>query len=152
MGGVSNGSRVAGKERPVSAEQNKATVLRHFVVSHNPPFDLDVIGETCTPESAEQQKAWHRMERDAFPDKRFTVEDAIAEGDKVVLRWTVRGTHRGPFWTPVGTIPATGKSVTVEATVTYRLEGGRIAEEWISLDWLDAVQQLGAEVRPPSPN
>ena len=83
------------------------------------------------------------MEREAFPDKHFTIEDAIAEGDKVVLRWSFLGTHLGDFWTPLGTVPATGKSISVSATITYRLEGDRIAEEWACFDWLDVVQQLG---------
>ncbi len=90
------------------------------------------------------------MERAAFPDKHFTVEGAIAEGDKVVLRWSVRGTHSAGFWTPVGTIPATGKRVAIEATLTYCLEDGKIAEEWGCFDWLGLVRQMGAEVRLPS--
>ncbi len=83
------------------------------------------------------------MEREAFPDKHFTVEDVIAEADKVVLRWSFRGTHAGEFGTPLGTVPATGKTLTLRATMTYRLEGGRIAEEWACIDWLDVVHQLG---------
>ena len=130
----------------MSGAENKALVLRYFLESHNPPYRLDVIDETCAPEYAEQQKAWHQMEREAFPDKHFDIEEVIAEGDKVVLRWRFRGTHSGPFWTPAGTIPATGRPLTLTATLTYRLEDGKIAEEWAALDWLSVVQQLGAQV------
>ena len=137
---------------PMSAEENKAIVLRYFLGSHNAPHDLGVIDETCVPAFAERQKAWHLKEREAFPDMHFVVQDAVAEGDRVVLRWTARGTHLGPFWTPLGTAAATGKEVTLGGTTAYRVEGGRIAEEWACTDWLDAVQQLGAKARFPSPD
>ena len=59
----------------MSAEEHKAIVLRYFLQSHNPPYDLDVIDETCSPAFAEGRKRWQRMERAAFPDKHFTIED-----------------------------------------------------------------------------
>ncbi len=136
----------------MSAEENKALVLRYFLGMHNAPYDLGVVDETCAPAYAEQQKAWHRMEREAFPDKHVVVQHAVAEGDTVVLRWSARGTHLGPFWTPLGTAAATGKEVTLGGTIAYRVEGRRIAEEWACTDWLDAVQQLGAKARFPSPD
>jgi predicted ester cyclase len=67
-----------------------------------------------------------------------------------VLRWRFRGTHSGAFWTPAGTIPATGRALKLTATLTYRLEDGKIAEEWAALDWLSVVQQLGALVILPT--
>jgi hypothetical protein len=79
----------------VSPEMNKTIVLRYFLVSHNAPYNLDVIDEVCKPAYAAQQREWHAMERTAFPDNNFDVEDVIAEGDKVVLRWHFRGTHLG---------------------------------------------------------
>ena len=133
----------------MSGAENIAVVRRYFLESHNAPYNLDVMDETCVPAYAEQQKAWHRMEREAFPDKHFEVEDAVAFGDRVVLRWRVRGTHRGAFWTPIGTVPATGKQLELSATITYRLEDGRIAEEWACIDWLDVVRQFGAVVQLP---
>jgi predicted ester cyclase len=60
-----------------------------------------------------------------------------------VLRWSFRGTHAGEFWTPLGTVPVTEKTLTLSATITYRVKGGRIAEEWACIDWLDVVHQLG---------
>jgi predicted ester cyclase len=76
----------------------------------------------------------------AFPDAQFTLEDLIAEGDKVTFRATLRGTHRGEF---MGIAP-TGKHVTMTAIGIGRIEEGKIAEGWQSTDVLGLLQQLGA--------
>jgi steroid delta-isomerase-like uncharacterized protein len=76
----------------------------------------------------------------AFPDAQVTIEDLIAEGDKVTLRATVRGTHRGQF---MGIAP-TGKHVTMTGITIFRVAGGKIAEAWQNLDTLGLMQQLGA--------
>jgi hypothetical protein len=70
----------------MSVEENKAVVLRYFLETHNPPYTLDVIDETCTPAYAKRRWSWLRIERTAFPDASYTIDDVIAEGDKVVLR------------------------------------------------------------------
>jgi predicted ester cyclase len=133
----------------MSIEANKATVLRYFLESHNAPYDLDVMDQTCSPAYAEDHKSWQRMERAAFPDKHFTIENVLAEGDQVLLRWTVRGTHLGEFWTPAGTVLPTGKRITLTSMALYRLADGIIVEEWNVHDWLAGLLQLGAEVRLP---
>ena len=79
----------------------------------------------------------------AFPDFHFTVEDMVAEGDKVVGRGTFRATHKGEL---MG-IPATGKQVAVAGIHIYRVASGKLAEEWIEQDNLGLLQQLG--VIPP---
>jgi hypothetical protein len=61
----------------VSAEANKAIVLQYFLASHNALYNQDVIDEVCTPAYTEQRE-WHEMEREAFPDKHFDVEGVIA--------------------------------------------------------------------------
>jgi steroid delta-isomerase-like uncharacterized protein len=76
----------------------------------------------------------------AYPDLHITVEDVIAEGDKVVGRNTVTGTHRGDY---MG-IPPTGKSVTYNEIFILRFAGGRIAETWGVVDVLSQIRQLGA--------
>jgi len=76
----------------------------------------------------------------AFPDLQTTIEDLIAEGDKVAVRQTWRGTHTGNF---LG-IPPTGKQVAFTSTEFYRVAGGKLAEEWVELDMLGLLQQLGA--------
>ena len=71
------------------------------------------------------------------------IEDLIAEGDKVAVRQTWRGTHTGNFQG----IPPTGKPVTFTSLEVYRVTGGKLAEEWVELDMLGLLQQLG--VIPP---
>ena len=70
---------------------------------------------------------------------RFTIEDVIQDGDKLVVRWTNSGTHVGEF---LG-IPPTNKSFSVAGIDIYRLEGGRLAEHWHVIDQLSMLQQLG---------
>ena len=76
----------------------------------------------------------------AFPDWHVTLEDVIAEDNKVVARATGRGTHQGPF---MG-IAATGKSVATTWTVIYRIADGKLAEHWINSDDVGLLRQLGA--------
>jgi steroid delta-isomerase-like uncharacterized protein len=76
----------------------------------------------------------------AFTGAQITVDDQIAEGDKVATRWTGRGTHTGEL----NGIAPTGKEVTVTGLVISRLENGKIAEEWITWDTLGMLIQLGA--------
>jgi steroid delta-isomerase-like uncharacterized protein len=79
----------------------------------------------------------------AFPDFHLTIDDEIAEGDKVVKRWTVTGTHRGVF---MG-IPPTENYITITGINFYRIADGDIVETWWSSDALSMLQQLG--VIPP---
>ena len=77
--------------------------------------------------------------RSAFPDMQVRTEDMLAEGDKVVGRWTARGTHRGDL---MG-IPPSGKQVTISGIDIYRLSGGKIVEHWGQFDNLGMLQQIG---------
>jgi steroid delta-isomerase-like uncharacterized protein len=78
--------------------------------------------------------------RTAFPDLALTIEDLITAKDKVVWRFTLRGTHAGPF---MG-IPSTGRVVTTAGIAIDRLVEGRVAESWVSLDALRLLRQIGA--------
>ena len=78
--------------------------------------------------------------RTAFPDVTFTIDDILAEGNKVTVRSTVRGTHKGVL---MGFAP-TGKQVTVAVITVVRIAGGKVAESWVSFDTLGMLQQLGA--------
>jgi predicted ester cyclase len=80
--------------------------------------------------------------RAAFPDLQLTVEDIIAEGDRVAVNLTARGTHRGTFQ---GIAP-TGKTVTVSAFEVVRIENGKLVEHWGGPDTLNLLQQLGAVI------
>jgi steroid delta-isomerase-like uncharacterized protein len=82
----------------------------------------------------------------AFPDLRVTLEDVLAEGDRVMTRGFFTGTHRGVF---MG-IPPTNRPVRVAYMDVWRLADGRIAENWVQLDMLALTQQLGGALRPLS--
>ena len=82
--------------------------------------------------------------RNAFPDVRFTIDEQIAEGDKVVTRWTADGTHQGEL---VG-IPATGKTSTVTGITVDRIANGKIFESWGIFDQFGMMQQLGVIPMP----
>jgi steroid delta-isomerase-like uncharacterized protein len=80
------------------------------------------------------------MMRAGFPDIQWTLEDMVAEGDKVAARFTFRGTHRGPF---LG-VPPTGKAIKGHSVSFFRLAGGQIVEDRGLPDLLGVLQQLGA--------
>jgi steroid delta-isomerase-like uncharacterized protein len=80
------------------------------------------------------------MWRTGFPDMQETVEDLISEGDKVVGRFLMRGTHRGEF---MGVAP-TGRSVTMSGIDVVRVADGKISEFWYAEQMLGLMQQLGA--------
>ncbi len=72
----------------------------------------------------------------ACPDIMYTVEDQVAEGDKVATRWRMEGTHSGPF---MGIAPS-GKHTSVQGMVIARIADGKIAEEWEIIDTLGLMQ------------
>ena len=76
----------------------------------------------------------------AFPDRTVTIEDVMAEGDKVVVRYTMKGTHKGTF----RGIPGTGKKFTQGGISIYRIKDGKILESWTMNDNLGLMQQIGA--------
>ena len=78
--------------------------------------------------------------RKGFPDVRFEIEDLVAEGDRVAVRWTFRGTHGGPF---AGTA-ASQASVTQTANVIFQISDGKISRAWVQVDRLGLLQQIGA--------
>jgi steroid delta-isomerase-like uncharacterized protein len=85
--------------------------------------------------------------RTAFPDMHWKVSETVAEGEKVVSRFTWTGTHRDTF---LG-ILATGKPVEVKGVVIDRLESGKMADSRILIDTLGLLQQLGVVPPPPTP-
>jgi steroid delta-isomerase-like uncharacterized protein len=80
------------------------------------------------------------MMRGGFPDIQWTLEEMVAEGDKVAARFTMQGTHRGTFFG----ISPTGKTIAVQAMNFYRLSGGKFVEERGQPDLLGLLQQIGA--------
>ena len=135
----------------MSTEENK-TLMRRFFEEVYTKKNLAAIGEFIAPTHIDHSAAAAGLpggpagSRQAigmmltgFPDLHVTVEDMIAEGDKVVVRMTMRGTQQGAF----GSIPPTGKQVAVSTIDIVRIEGGKIAEEWGIDDMLGMLQQLG---------
>ena len=80
------------------------------------------------------------LNRTAFPDMRLTVEDQVAEGDKVVTRWRGQMTHLGEL----GGVEPSGKQVTISGMTIDRFEDGRIVEAWRSMDTLGLLRGIGA--------
>jgi steroid delta-isomerase-like uncharacterized protein len=84
-------------------------------------------------------KAFTQAFRAAFPDLHYTIDDMLAEGDKVVVHATVSGTHQGAF---MG-MPATGKSATWSEIHIARMNDGKVVEHWVNQDRMGMLQQLG---------
>ena len=131
----------------MSAEENKALARHSWGLLDNP----DILEEVYAPDllwhepdqdvqGLEEAKRFLGMYKTAFPDLHATVEDVIAEGDKVVTRWTISGTHQGEI-EEFG--PPTGKQVEIKGITIHRIEEGKIVEEWERYDNLSVMQQLG---------
>ena len=132
------------------SEENKALARDSWERTVN-QRDLDAVEEIYAPDFV-----WHEPDQDirgyeqgrqfastffdAFPDINITVEDAIAEGDQVATRYTLRGTHRGET-EEFG--PPTERQTQLEGITIHRIEGGKIVEEWERYDNLSVMQQLG---------
>lgn len=136
------------------SEQNKDIVRRYREI-HN-SNKLDGLDEIVAPDLISNNlfpglpaglaggKAAHQFLLASFPDTKTVTEDLIAEGDKVVERWTNSGTHTGqPF---MGT-PASGKKFSCGGISIYRIANGKIVEHWGEFDSMTVSQQLG--LMPP---
>jgi steroid delta-isomerase-like uncharacterized protein len=137
------------------SEQNKALLRRFFEEVWN-EGNLDAIDEIMSPNFTNQTaqpgispdrdgvKQFVAAYRSAFPDVHMHVEDQVAEGDRVVTRFTGTGTHTGDL---MG-IPATGKEINVTGMGLHRVEGGQIVEGWTEADQMGMMQQLGVVPAP----
>jgi predicted ester cyclase len=128
----------------MSTTENKDLVRQYFEVFHN-QRQLDIGERILGSELLTPTLGVAAMLRTAFPDYQMTIEDQLAEADKVATVWTASGTHRGEWASPVGTVLATGKAVTWTGTTTLRIVEGKIVEV-IGTNWdhLGILQQLGA--------
>lgn len=111
-------------------------LIAHDYVNHN-PLPGQAPGRAGFKETLALLRA-------AFPDLRETIEGLVAEEDRVAVRATRRGTHRGPF---MG-LPATGKAVTVSTMYILRVANGQVREAWLTWDMLGLLGQLGAVPAP----
>jgi predicted ester cyclase len=139
----------------MSTEENKA-IQRRIIEEIFNKHDLAVVeelldtnwvyhGPTGMPEfkGPEGMRQLATMCFTAFPDWHETIDDIVAEGDRVACRTTIRGTHQGDF---MGTAP-TGKKIAVQAMGIDRFAGGKAVELWLSIDSAGMMRQLG--VIPP---
>jgi steroid delta-isomerase-like uncharacterized protein len=131
----------------MSTEDNKAQVRRGFEALNERNWttfdalcapDFVFHNASTTMHGLEAYKQFIFMYLTAFPDARFTIEDLIAEGDTVVVRYMARGTHQGNL---MG-IPPTGKQVSVTTIGIFRIANGKAVEQWINGDDLGLLQQL----------
>jgi steroid delta-isomerase-like uncharacterized protein len=135
----------------LTTEENKA-VYRCFIQTVFNEGRLDQLSELLspdyvyrdappgTPPGRDAIKQVVSMFRAAFPDLHITIEDQIAEGDKVCSRAVTRGTHRSAIFD----IPATGKTILMRGITIVRIAGGRVAESWVSNDVMGLMNQLRA--------
>ena len=131
----------------MSTQENKTIVRRLWEEVWNQRA-LDVCDEIFDAAYAEHERNFAPRLLAALPDSHHTIEDMIAQGDKVVTRFTWRGTHQGEFQ---GIAP-TGKQVEIKGIWIHRLAGDKIVEgrRWGVLDMLGLLQQLGATIAPPA--
>jgi steroid delta-isomerase-like uncharacterized protein len=139
----------------VGAAENKALAQRFvdeainkgdlsMVDSYTLDKVIDHQAQPGQPAGREGLKTWLKGFRAAFPDIHYTVQDAIAEGDKVVQRMTARGTMKGDF---MG-MPASGKTATWEEIHITRFANGMVAEHWGVVDQVAMLTQLGFMSQP----
>jgi steroid delta-isomerase-like uncharacterized protein len=147
--------RVQGGLKHVGRGEQRA-VDRRFVDEVQTAGNIDAVDELCSPEfvnhsappgvpsNCDGVKQVTAMVRQAFPDSYFTVEDMMAEGDKVATRKTFHSTHQGEF---MG-IPPTGQQVSMGLIDTVRIADGQVVEHWSMGDNLGMMQQLGVIPQP----
>jgi predicted ester cyclase len=121
----------------VTAAENKQFVLEYLEALSGKPKTADLVDKYVSSPGLKQ----HILDFEAsFPGYGGKIEDMVAEGDLVAIRATFNGTHRNEF---MG-IPPTGKDISVDGMVFYRISGGKIVDFWMNADMMGLMQQLGA--------
>jgi steroid delta-isomerase-like uncharacterized protein len=134
----------------MSTDENKSVIRRWIQAlnDHNADAATELLADgyvrhdTTLPETvgSQAQRELITAVLASFPDLHFQIDELLGEDTRVAGRYTVRGTHRGDF---LG-VPATGRQVTFEMMETYRLTGGKLAEQWVVMDALGLLRQMGA--------
>ena len=130
------------------AISNKALVRRFYkevYVDWNMAMVDEVVSPRFTshdwPEGSTGPQAfrdYYAAIRSAVPDARYEVDDIIADGDRVVVRWRLLGTHEGDF----GGIAPTGRSITLKGIAIYRVDGGKLMERWVVSDLHGLLEEI----------
>ncbi len=127
--------------------------------------DMQALEEICSPDfvfslptheepfrGVEGYKGLVNMLRSCFPDVLFAIEDQVFSEDRVLTRWTARGTHTGiPFPTVIGDVPATGNRFTIEGMTWHQVKDGKLAEVVANEDGIGLIYQLGRVLFPGQP-
>jgi len=124
----------------MTIEDNKA-ISRHAIAALN-ARDWNALRAVMAPDLAERFAASPFL--GAFPDIQTTIEEQIAEGDRVLTRWTNRGTHQGAYCG----VPPTGRQVEYSGMSIDRIEGGRVVANLGQADLLGLLEQIGAVTLP----
>lgn len=145
----------------MSTEQNKAVVRRYFEGDRDGRDNVAVWDEICDrglvvigaglPEPVrglDAVKQFTTAMHSAFSNFGLTVEDLIADDDRVAARWIMRGTHTAALALPGMNLPPTGKQIAVSGISICRVAGGKLVEELVQGDWMGMMQQLGAIPAP----
>jgi steroid delta-isomerase-like uncharacterized protein len=128
----------------MSAESNKIVVRRYIEEVIN-GGDLNLIDEFFAPGMRARVRGFLTSGEGAFPDGREQIQEIVAEGETVMAHWILRGTHQNPF---MG-MPATGKKIEIHGFAVYFFKDGQIVHDLMVMDWLDALEQLGATITLP---
>lgn len=114
----------------------KFAVVNELISTSHALHGPNMSGSEIGPEAYQRQFAGWLA---GFPDLRMTIEDTVGENDKIVVAWTISGTHKGEF----RGIPATNKKVSVEGITINHVADGKIMDSFVNWDALGLMQQLG---------
>jgi steroid delta-isomerase-like uncharacterized protein len=124
--------------------KRKLELVSDIISPSHALHDNNFPGSSVGPEAYRAQMATYLA---AFPDLRFTVEDIVAEKDKVAASWTISGTHKGEIW---GVRP-TNKKMSLDGITIHHIANGKIIDSYISSDALGLMRQLGIVPASPQP-
>ena len=136
------------------AAANKA-LLRSFYKEVYVDWNMALVDEVVSPRFTSHDwpddfptgprafREYYGAIRTAVPDARYEVDDLIAEGDRVAVRWRLLGTHEGVF----DGIAPTGRSITLKGIAIYRVEGGMLMERWVVSDLHGLLEELRGSAR-----
>jgi steroid delta-isomerase-like uncharacterized protein len=150
-------SQTVASETPAITDEIAAAnkdLLRRFYREVHVDWNMALADEVVSPEfrshdwpaGATGPKAfreYYAAIRSAVPDAHYEVDDMIAEGDRVVVRWRMLGTHKGAF----NGIAPTGRAITLKEIAIYRVEDGKLMERWVVSDLHGALQEVRRSAR-----
>ncbi len=157
---------VFGADQPAKAgmsEKSVSELLDKVLEMWNKP-NLELIPELYTADCQaftssapapyaghEGIRMWIEANRAMMPDMLMTFSEVVTQGDKTATVWTITGTQTGPMLLPGGTLPATGRKVSITGLAIDYMKDGKFAKEVVIFNLLDMLMQLGFTLQPPQP-